>query len=184
MSDLVLRAARPDDAKAIAAIYAHHVLHGYGTFEEVPPSPDQMAERMAAILKYGLPYTVAVRDGQVLAYAYASPFRLRAAYRYTVEDSIYVAPEAVGTGIGKVLLGSVLADCTALGLRQVIGVIGDSENAGSIGLHRALGFEMMTTLGGVGYKHGRWVNSVWMQKPLNGGTDSAPNAPGLNLSAV
>ena len=184
MSDLVLRPARPDDAKAIAAIYAHHVLHGFGTFEEVPPSPDQMAERMAAILKHGLPYTVALRDDQVLAYAYASPFRLRAAYRYTVEDSIYVDPEAVGTGIGKALLGSVLDDCTALGLRQVIAVIGDSENAGSIGLHKALGFEMMTTLTGVGYKHGRWVNSVWMQKPLNGGTVTAPDAPGLDLNAV
>jgi L-amino acid N-acyltransferase YncA len=184
LSELVLRAARPDDAKAIAAIYAHHVLHGFGTFENVPPSPDQMAERMAAILKHGLPYTVALRDDQILAYAYASPFRLRAAYGYTVEDSIYVAPNAVGAGIGKALLGNVLDACTALGLRQVIAVIGDSENAGSIGLHRALGFEMMTTLTGVGYKHGRWVNSVWMQKPLNGGTDSAPNAPGLNLSAV
>jgi len=184
LSDLVLRPARPDDAKAIAAIYAHHVLHGFGTFEEVPPSPDQMAERMAAILKHGLPYTVALRDDQVLAYAYASPFRLRAAYRYTVEDSIYVDPEAVGTGIGKALLGSVLDDCTALGLRQVIAVIGDSENAGSIGLHKALGFEMMTTLTGVGYKHGRWVNSVWMQKPLNGGTVTAPDAPGLDLNAV
>ena len=184
MSELVLRTARPDDIGAITGIYAHHVLHGFGTFEEVPPSPDQMAQRMGAILKYGLPYTVAVRDGQVLAYAYASPFRLRGAYRYTVEDSIYVAPEAVGTGVGKALLGSVLDDCTALGLRQVIGVIGDSENAGSIGLHRALGFEMMTTLKGVGYKHGRWVNSVWMQKPLNGGTDCAPDAPGLDLSAV
>ena len=184
MSELVLRTARPEDIDAITGIYAQHVLHGFGTFEEVPPSPDQMAQRMGAILKYGLPYTVAVRDGQILAYAYASPFRLRGAYRYTVEDSIYVAPDAVGAGVGKVLLGSVLDDCTALGLRQVIGVIGDSENAGSIGLHRALGFEMMTTLKGVGYKHGRWVNSVWMQKPLNGGTDSAPNAPGLDLSAV
>ena len=184
MSELVFRTARPEDIGVITAIYAHHVLHGFGTFEEVPPSPDQMAQRMGAILKYGLPYTVAIRDRQVLAYAYASPFRLRGAYRYTVEDSIYVAPEAVGTGVGKALLGSVLNDCTALGLRQVIAVIGDSENAGSIGLHRALGFEMMTTLKGVGYKHGRWVNSVWMQKPLNGGTDSAPNAPGLNLSAV
>lgn len=184
MSDLVLRAARPYDAKAIAAIYAHHVLHGFGTFENVPPSPDQMAERMAAILKYGLPYTVALRDDQILAYAYASPFRLRAAYRYTVEDSIYVAPDAVGTGIGKALLSRVLDACTVLGLRQVIAVIGDSENAGSIGLHKALGFEMMTTLTGVGYKHGRWVNSVWMQKPLNGGTVTAPDAPGLDLNAV
>ena len=184
MSELVLRAALPDDAKAIAAIYAHHVLHGFGTFEEVPPSPDQMAERMQGIVKYGLPYMVAERDNQVLAYAYASPFRLRAAYRYTVEDSIYVAPDAVGTGIGKALLGHVLEDCTKLGLRQVIAVIGDSENAGSIGLHKALGFEMMTTLNGVGYKHGRWVNSVWMQKPLNGGTASPPDAPGLDLNAV
>jgi L-amino acid N-acyltransferase YncA len=184
LSELVLRAARPDDAKAIAAIYAHHVLHGFGTFEEVPPSPDQMAERMAAILKHGLPYTVALRDDQVLAYAYASPFRLRAAYGYTVEDSIYVAPNAVCAGIGKALLGNVLDACTALGLRQVIAVIGDSENAGSIGLHKALGFEIMTTLTGVGYKHGRWVNSVWMQKPLNGGTGTAPDAPGLDLSAV
>jgi L-amino acid N-acyltransferase YncA len=184
LSELVLRTARPEDIGVITAIYAHHVLHGFGTFEKVPPSPDQMAERMAAILKYGLPYTVALRDDQILAYAYASPFRLRAAYRYTVEDSIYVDPEAVGTGIGKALLGSVLDDCTALGLRQVIGVIGDSENAGSIGLHKALGFEMMTTLTGVGYKHGRWVNSVWMQKPLNGGTDTAPDAPGLDLNAV
>jgi phosphinothricin acetyltransferase len=184
LSELIFRTARPDDIDAITSIYAHHVLHGFGTFEEVPPSPDQMAQRMGAILKYGLPYMVAVRDGQVLAYAYASPFRLRGAYRYTVEDSIYVAPDAVSTGIGTALLGSVLKACTALGLRQVIAVIGDSDNAGSIGLHKALGFEMMTTLKGVGYKHGRWVDSVWMQKTLNGGADCAPDAPGLDLSAV
>ena len=184
MSDLVLRTARPEDIGAITGIYAHHVLHGFGTFEEVPPRPDQMAQRMEAILKYSLPYTVAVRDGQVLAYAYASPFRLRGAYRYTVEDSIYVAPEAVGTGVGKALLGNVLEACTALGLRQVIAVIGDSENDGSIGLHKALGFEVKTTLSGVGFKRGRWVDSVWMQKTLNGGTESAPDGPGLNLAVI
>ena len=184
MSVLILRTARAQDIEAIASIYAHHVLHGFGTFEEIPPSPDQMAQRMETILGYGLPYLVATRDNQIMAYAYASPFRLRAAYRYTVEDSIYVAPNAVGTGVGKTLLGRILEDCTTLGMRQVIAVIGDSGNAGSIALHAALGFEMKTTFSSVGFKHGRWVDSVWMQKTLNGGSLSAPDGPGLDLGAV
>ena len=184
MSDLSLRTARLEDIDAITSIYAHHVLHGFGTFEEVPPSPDQMAQRMDTILFYGLPYLVATRGNQVLAYAYASPFRLRAAYRYTVEDSIYVSPNAVGIGVGKALLGRVLEDCTTLGMRQVIAVIGDSGNAGSIALHGALGFEIKTTFSSVGFKHGRWVDSVWMQKTLNGGSLSAPDWPGLDLGAV
>ena len=105
-------------------------------------------------------------------------------HRYTVEDSIYVAPNAVGTGVGKTLLGRILEDCTTLGMRQVIAVIGDSGNAGSIALHAALGFEMKTTFSSVGFKHGRWVDSVWMQKTLNGGSLSAPDGPGLDLGAV
>jgi phosphinothricin acetyltransferase len=117
----------------------------------------------------------------VLGFAYAAPFRLRAAYRYTVEDSVYVAPDAQGRGVGRAALGAVLAACEGLGMRQVVAVIGDSGNAGSLALHRALGFERKGVGAGLGYKHGRWVDIVWMQKALNGGADRAPDAPGLRL---
>lgn len=182
MSAPLIRAATTADADALAAIYGHHVLHGFGTFEETPPSPAEMEQRRLGVVAYGLPYLVAEEAGHVLGYAYAAPFRARAAYRYTVEDSIYVAPGAQGRGVGRALLSAVLEHCEAMGLRQVLAVIGDSGNAGSIGLHRALGFEPAGVGRNVGFKHGRWVDIVWMQKALNGGSAGIPDAPGLALS--
>lgn len=170
------------DAEALAAIYGHHVLHGFGTFEEEPPSSAEMEGRRAAIADRGLPYLVAEEAGRVLGFAYAAPFRPRQAYRYTLEDSVYVAPDAVGKGVGRAVLSAVIAECEALGIRQLVAVIGDSGNAASIGLHRALGFEDAGVGRSFGFKHGRWVDIVWMQKPLNGGDQTAPVTAGVSLS--
>jgi phosphinothricin acetyltransferase len=178
---VLVRPAAERDADTLAAIYRHHVLHGFGTFEEVPPTPAEMDRRRRAVLVHGLPYLVVEAEGRLLGYAYAAPFRARAAYRFTVEDSVYIAPEAVGRGAGRAVLSAVLQACEGLGLRQILAVIGDSGNAASIGLHRALGFRHLGVSPSVGFKHGRWVDVVWMQKPLNGGDASAPDAPGLRL---
>jgi phosphinothricin acetyltransferase len=179
---LIVRPATERDTEALAAIYGHHVRHGVGTFEEVPPSSAEMEQRRLAIVAHGLPYLVAEADGRVLGYACAAPFRARAAYRYTVEDSVYIHPEATGRGVGRAVLAAVLDACQAMGLRQVVAVIGDSQNAASIGLHAALGFEHSGVGRSVGYKHGRWVDIVWMQKALNGGDASSPGAAGLTLA--
>ena len=172
---MLIRPSAPADVPAIAAIYGHHVLTGFGSFEEEPPSMSDMAERREAIVARGLPYLVAEDAGRVLGYAYAGPFRPRAAYRYTVEDSVYVAPDAQGRGAGRALLTELIVVCEALGLRQMVAVIGDSGNAGSIALHRALGFEDIGVGQGFGFKHGRWVDIVWMQKALNGGDQAPPS---------
>ncbi len=169
-----IREATVADAVSIAAIYGHHVLHGLGTFEEEPPSKSEIERRLTVVLDAGLPYLVAVSTEGVLGFAYAAPFRPRAAYRHTVEDSIYIAPEAVGRGVGRPLLSAVIAACERLGKRQMIAVIGDSGNAASIGLHTALGFARTGIGTSVGFKHGRWVDIVWMQRSLNGGDASAP----------
>jgi phosphinothricin acetyltransferase len=179
---MIIREATAADAEALAAIYGHHVLHGFGTFEETPPSAAEMEARRAAVAARGLPYLVAEDGGRVLGFAYAGPFRPRAAYRYTVEDSVYIAPDAVGRGVGKAVLAEVIRVCEALGVRQVVAVIGDSGNAASIGLHRALGFTDAGVGKSFGFKHGRWVDIVWMQKPLNGGDQQPPDTPGLQLS--
>jgi phosphinothricin acetyltransferase len=168
-----LRIALPADVPAIQSIYGHHVLHGLGTFETEPPGVDEMRSRHAQITAAGFPYLVAVDRGQVIGYAYANHFRTRAAYRYTVEDSVYVAPEATGRGIGKALLNELCARCAALRLRQMLAVIGDSGNAGSIGVHRACGFEHAGVLKAVGRKFDRWVDVVLMQRAL-AGDDGAP----------
>ncbi len=178
---MIVRAASQRDMTRVAEIYAHAVLHGLGTFEETPPSPEDMEARRAAIVAQGLPYLVAEEAGQVLGFAYAGPFRPRAAYRYTVEDSVYVAPDAQGRGVGRAALSAVLDACAALGLRQVVAVIGDSSNTASVGLHAALGFTHQGVGKSLGFKHGRWVDIVWMQKALNGGEGSPPDAPGLTL---
>ena len=178
---VIIRAATADDAAALAAIYGDAVLHGSGTFEEVPPGADEMNRRRMAIVEKGLPYHVAELDGVVSAYAYASPFRPRTGYRYTAEDSVYVAPWAKGKGLGGVLLTRVIADCEALGLRQLMAVIGGSENLASIALHRALGFEVQGVMKGVGFKLDRWMDIVMMMKPLNGGMATLPDGPGLPL---
>ena len=179
---MIVRPSLETDAPALAAIYGHHVLHGLGSFEEVAPSAEDMAGRRAAVVALGLPYLVAEEDGRVLGFAYAGPFRPRAAYRYTVEDSVYVAPEAIGKGVGRLILTQVLAACEALGVRQVMAVIGNSENQASIGLHKALGFEHAGLGRSLGFKHGRWVDIVWMQKALNGGDPTPPDAPGVPLA--
>ena len=179
---MIVRAATEADAEALAAIYGEAVLHGFGTFEEDPPSPADMESRRKAIADKGLPYLVAEEDGRVLGFAYAGPFRPRAAYRYTLEDSVYVAPDAHGKGVGRAVLSAVIEACEALGVRQLMAVIGDSENAGSIGLHRALGFEQTGVGRSVGYKHGRWVDIVHMQKALNGGDTRSPEGPGVTLT--
>lgn len=181
---LTIRPSTDADIGPITAIYGWNVLNGLGTFEEVPPDEAEMARRRGAFLERGLPYLVAELDGKVLGYAYAGPFRLRAAYRYTVEDSIYVAPDAAGKGVGKTLLKALIEACEALGLRQMCAVIGDSGNAASIGVHAALGFEHKGVFPAMGYKFDRWVDLVWMQRPLNGGGDTPPDAPGMSLSGV
>jgi phosphinothricin acetyltransferase len=183
---MIIRPAETSDAAALAAIYGHHVLTGFGTFEETPPSAAEMAARLAGVTRYGLPYLVAQEPGgdggRVLGFAYAAPFRPRQAYRYTAEDSVYIAPDATGRGVGRAVLSAVIAACEAAGLRQLVAVIGDSGNAASIGLHRALGFEPLGVGKSFGFKHGRWVDVVWMQKPLNGGDTRPPDAPGIPLS--
>jgi len=178
---VILRAATTNDAEALAAIYGDACLHGTGTFEEVPPGAAAMAERMEAIRAKGLPYYVAELDGRVAGYAYASIFRPRTGYRYTAENSVYIAPWAKGRGLGKALLTRIIADCEQMGLRQLMAVIGGSENVASIALHRSLGFELKGVMTGVGFKFGRWMDTVMMMKPLNGGTATLPEGPGLPL---
>jgi phosphinothricin acetyltransferase len=176
-----IRDAHVHDAPALAAIYGHHVLHGLGTFEETPPDADEMGRRLRSVNSFGLPYLVAVADERVLGFAYAGPFRLRSAYRFTVEDSVYIAPDAIGQGVGRALLSQVVGRCEALGMRQIVAVIGDSGNAASIGLHGDLGFERTGIFTAVGHKHGRWVDVVFMQKALNGGDSAPPLGSGLLL---
>lgn len=168
-SPLLVRPSTDADLPAIAAIYAHHVLHGTGTFElEVPDAAD-MARRRADVLAKGLPWLVAERGGQVLGYAYANHFRPRRAYRFCLEDSIYLAPEAQRQGVGRVLLAELCARCEAAGARQMLAVIGDAGNAGSIGVHRALGFQDAGVLKAAGWKFGRWLDVVLMQRALGFG---------------
>ena len=178
---MIIRAAGASDADALAAIYGHHVLHGFGTFEIVPPNAAAMDAKRRDIQGYGLPYFVAERDGRILGYACAGPFRPRPGYRFTAEDSVYVAPDAIGQGIGRAVLGPVIAACEAFGLRQLVAVIGDSGNAASIGLHTSLGFEHRGVGQSFGFKHGRWVDIVWMQKALNGGDTRPPDTEGIAL---
>jgi len=178
---MTLRTATAEDVAAMTAIYDWHVRHGVGTFEEVAPSVDEMAARMAAVRARGLPWVVIERDGRVAAFAYAAPFRLRAAYRYTAEDSVYVAPDAQRAGLGRAALAAVIDHCEAMGVRQLVAVIGDSANTGSIGLHQALGFRPAGLLPGVGYKHAQWLDVVLMVRALGGGPVGTPSHGGLAL---
>ena len=161
-----IRDARDDDLAAVQAIYSHHVLHGLGTFETEPPDEGEMRSRWHQITAAGFPYLIAVDDGVVAGYAYANHFRTRAAYRQTVEDSIYVAPAAIGRGVGRALLDALIERCRALGLQQMLAVIGDSGNVASIGVHAACGFEHVGTMKAVGRKFDRWVDVVIMQRAL------------------
>lgn len=169
-----VRPATLDDMAAVQAIYAHHVMHGLGTFETEPPDQAEMRARHAQVTGVGFPYLVAEADGRVLGYAYANHFRTRAAYRHTVEDSIYVDPTATGRGVGKALLNGLIDRCTALGLRQMLALIGDSGNAGSIGVHRSCGFALTGVMQAVGRKADRWVDVVVMQRALGPGSSTPP----------
>ncbi|MDR0224882.1 MAG: GNAT family N-acetyltransferase [Burkholderiaceae bacterium] len=170
-----IRPSQDHDIAAIAAIYRHHVLHGTGTFETEPPSETDMATRRSDVLSKGLPYLVCVDGtGQVLGFAYANWFKPRPAYRFSAEDSIYVLDSARGQGVGRLLLDALSRDCEAAGVRKLLAVIGDSGNAGSIGVHRAAGFEQAATLRSMGWKFGRWLDIVLMEKTLGDGDRGSP----------
>ncbi len=171
---MLIRDSREADIPAIAAIYGHWVTHGLASFETEPPGAAEMARRRAALLDAGFPNLVAEADGRMLGHAHAGPYRARPAYRFTVENSIYVAPDAGRGGVGRALLEALLARCGALGFRLVVAVIGDSGNAASIGLHAALGFRHAGLLPAVGWKHGRWVDSVLMTRALGEGAATPP----------
>jgi L-amino acid N-acyltransferase YncA len=164
---IVIRDAADADLAAITDIYAHHVRFGLGSFEEVPPGRDEMARRRGDVLARNLPYLVAVSPtGAVRGYAYAAPYRARSAYRFSVEDSVYVALDAGRQGIGRRLVADLIERCAKTGYRQMVAVIGDSGNLASIALHEQLGFRRVGILTAIGFKHGRWVDSVLMQRAL------------------
>nr|P31668.1 RecName: Full=Phosphinothricin N-acetyltransferase; Short=PPT N-acetyltransferase; AltName: Full=Phosphinothricin-resistance protein [Alcaligenes faecalis] len=169
-----VRVVRDDDLPAITAIYAHHVRTGTASFEEVPPDDTEMRARCAKVLDAGLPYLVAERDGKLLGYAYATHYRPRSAYRFTLEDSVYIAPDAIGQGVGRTLLLTLIARCEGGPWRQLIANVGDSGNTASLGLHAACGFVQAGVLKSVGFKFGRWIDTVLMQRPLNAGDTTLP----------
>ena len=169
-----IRQATGADIAELQAIYAHHVLTGTGTFDEEPPSVEEMLERFRKVTGHGWTWLVATDATGVLGYAYYTQFRDRSAYRYCVEDSVYVREDVRGQGVGKALVARLIEDATARGMRQMIAVIGDSENVGSIGVHASLGFQMAGTLRAVGVKFGRWVDVVSMQRPLGRGDADIP----------
>ena len=175
MSAVTVRPVRDADIPQIAAIYAHAVLHGFASFEVEAPDEAEMIKRMRAVVDAGFPYLVAEKDGRVLGYAYAGLYRTRPAYWNSVENSVYVSPDAHRLGVGKALLAELIAIATSMGFRQMIAVIGDSGNSGSIGLHRALGFTYCGVIHSVGYKHGRWLDSVIMQRALGPGDSTPPD---------
>jgi phosphinothricin acetyltransferase len=169
-----VRAAALGDLAALQQIYAHHVLHGLASFEEVPPDAAEIRRRFEDVTGRGLPYLVAAEGREILGYGYCAPYRARSAYRYALEDSIYVRDGQQGKGVGSRLLGELIRLCEGLGYRQVIAVIGDSANAASIGVHARHGFVRVGTLRSTGYKFGRWVDSVLMQRPLGPGDGTPP----------
>jgi phosphinothricin acetyltransferase len=173
MTQAILRAATAGDIAAVAAIYRLAVLTGTASFEIEPPDEAEMLSRFEAVAAAGYPYFVAELDGRVVGYAYASAYRTRPAYRFTVEDSIYIAPEAQGKGVGTLLLRALIDACVARGDRLMVAVIGDSRNHASITLHRTAGFTFCGTIHSVGYKFGRWLDSVIMELPLGEGDRSA-----------
>lgn len=174
MTALLIRPSTADDLSAVTAIYGHAVEHGTGTFELEPPDPAEMARRRDDVLAKGWPWLVAERNGRVLGYAYANPFRPRAAYRFCLEDSIYLDPQARGEGVGRLLLAELMAQCEARGARQMLAVIGDSANLGSVGVHLACGFEHCGVFKAAGWKAGRWLDVVLMQRALGEGATTAP----------
>jgi len=173
MSEIPIRPAAAHDIAAITDIYADAVRHGTASFEIDPPGPDEMMLRFEALGAGGFPYLVAELKGAVVGYAYAGPYRARPAYRFTVEDSIYLAASARRRGIGRALLARLIEDAQRRGFRQMIAVIGDSDQPASIALHAAAGFRLIGTFAAVGYKFDRWLDSVLMQRPLGDGATSA-----------
>ena len=171
----LIRPSRDEDLEAIARIYGHHVLHGTGTFETTPPTVADMTTRRADVLAKGLPWLVAEDGGEVVGFAYGNWFKPRPAYRFSVEDSIYMDPAAHRKGLGRALLAELLAVLERTGTRKVMAVIGDSDNAGSIGVHRALGFEMVGMVQSCGWKFDRWLDIVMMQKTLGAGDSTPPD---------
>lgn len=178
MNSPTVRPATEADIPAIAAIYRPAVLTGTASFELEPPDDPEMLRRFRALTDAGYPYLVAEGDGRVLGYAYAGPYRPRPAYRFSVENSIYIASDAHRRGVGRILLEALIDICTAKGYRQMIAVIGDSAQSASIGLHRSFGFRFAGTIHSVGYKHGRWLDSVILQLPLGPGDTQPPDNGG------
>ena len=176
MASVTVRDARLEDLPRVREIYAHHVLNGLASFEEAPPDLAEMTRRFEATRECGMPYLAAedTNTEEVLGYAYAGPYRPRPAYRFSVENSVYVAPGLEGRGVGRALLEALIERCTALGLRQMIAVVGDSGHLPSIAFHEALGFTRVGTLRAVGFKFGRWVDSVILQRALGGGGETPP----------
>ncbi|WP_341902473.1 N-acetyltransferase family protein [Polaromonas sp. YR568] len=174
----LIRPSQDQDIPAVTAIYAHHVLNGTGTFETEPPSAADMTNRRADVLAKGLPYLVVEQDGEVIGFAYANWFKPRPAYRFSVEDSIYMAPGLHRKGLGRALLAELLARLEAAGIRKAMAVIGDSANAGSIGVHRSLGFTEVGTVKSCGWKFGAWRDIVIMEKTLGAGDASPPEQAG------
>lgn len=170
----LIRPSRDEDIPAITAIYAHHVLHSTGTFETEAPGVADMTARRADVLSKGLPYLVAEQDGRIAGFAYGNWFKPRPAYRYSVEDSIYLAPDVHRKGLGRILLAELLARCETAGIRKVMAIIGDSANAGSVGVHLALGFEEVGKIKSCGWKFGAWRDIVIMQKTLGLGDTQPP----------
>jgi L-amino acid N-acyltransferase YncA len=180
MSPVTIRPAEHADLPSITEIYAHAVRTGTASYELEPPSLEDMTARMEALVPNGYPYFVAEENGRVLGYAYAGPFRPRRAYRFMVEDSIYIAPNAQGRGLGRMLLEALIGECERLGFRQIAAVIGDgSPQSASVKLHEALGFRHSGVLEGSGYKHDRWLDTVFMQLSLNTGASTPPDPESL-----
>jgi L-amino acid N-acyltransferase YncA len=165
-TDIAIRRTIPDDLGDIGSIYAHHVQNGVATFELTAPDEAEWQRRLQSVTDRGLPFLTATLDGRVAGYAYCSPWKTRPAYRHTVEDSIYVAPDAAGRGIGGLLLDALLTDCIRAGVREVIAVIVDADGAASVALHRNRGFVEAGRLTAVGFKHGRWLDTVLLQRSL------------------
>jgi len=171
---VTIRPADPGDIPAITRIYTDAVLHGTATFEIEPPDEAEMTRRMRALMATRYPYLIAQTDGAVVGYAYAGPYRDRPAYSWCIEDSIYIAPQFHRRGIGGLLLARLIGEAEVGGFRQMLGVVGDSANAGSIAVHAAAGFRLIGTFQSVGFKHGRWLDTVLMQRPLGAGDSSPP----------
>jgi L-amino acid N-acyltransferase YncA len=173
---MIIRSAALADIADITVIYEHAVLHGAGTYELDPPSEAEMVRRYKHLTDHGFPWLVSEDNGVIMAYAYASPFRTRPAYRWSIEDSVYVAPEAKGKGIGKAILQRLIELCQTQGYHQMLAVIGDGKgNKGSVALHESLGFDHCGIITGSGFKFGQWIDTVIMQKQLNGGTGQLPD---------